>query len=125
MRNGRAKGANMPKQYINFPEPERVVHAMTEEEYVAGEGGIEVLPALPQIGLHWDGVNEVVQLSFDMDADVLSRIADTRNALHPDHSFVEKQGRAVFYSGALSRDDMQRLIRHARRARDAVFGSDE
>jgi hypothetical protein len=115
----------MPKEYINYPEPEVWARPISLDEYESGEDGVQSRPAAPQVGIHWDGVHGNVQLSFDMDADVLSKIVSTRNSEHPDCAFVEDGGRAVFYTASLNRGDLQRLIKHARRARDAAFGADE
>lgn len=115
----------MPKEYINYPEPERIAWMLTQEQVDAGEDGIEEIPAAPQIGLHWHAGEESVQLSFSIDADLLSRIVATRGTDAEDHAYVTEEGRAVFYTSELKRPDLQRLIKTARRARDAAYGSDE
>lgn len=117
----------MPKEYINYPDPFTYARVITQDELDEGIDGVETLPAAPQVGIHWDGVRGNVQLSFDMDPDVLSEIVSTRNTEHPDIAFGgdEREGRAVFFTSTLSRSDLQRLIRHARRARDAAYGADE
>lgn len=119
----------MPKEYINWPQPERVAHALTAEDIEAGKDGLEVLPPAPRVGLHWDGTHGTVQLSLDVDWDVLQEMVKVRQE-NPDKGwFGEDEGnfpnRTTFYTGALDRADLQRLIKHTRRARDAAFGSDE
>lgn len=117
----------MPKEYINWPEPEHIVRAVTQEELDAGNEGLETLPPGPRIGIHWHA-NETVQLSLDMDWDVLQEIVKTRqddpNAFDfdADGTYANRQS---FFTEALSRSDLQRLIKHARRARDAAYGADE
>lgn len=115
----------MPKEYINYPEPEQIAYALTQEQIDAGHDGLEELPAAPQVGVHWHANEETPQLSFSIDADLLSKIVATRDSENPDYTFVSEPGRAVFYTSALSRGDLQRLIKAARRARDAAYGSDE
>lgn len=115
----------MPKEHINYPEPEAIAYAITEEEFEAGKDALEILPAAPQISLHWHAEEDTPQLSFSIDADLLSRIMATRDSESPDHSFVTEEGRCVLYTAALSRADLQRMIKAARRARNAAYGSDE
>lgn len=106
----------MPKEYINYPQPVRVENA---------DGTVgEQLPRGPQVGLHWDGNHGTVQLSIDIDWDLLQRIVDGRRN-NPTRYHGEDEDRAVFYTEALDRNDLQRLIKQTRRARDAAFGSDE
>lgn len=145
----------MPKEYINYPTtddirelqislgmPDKDIDGklgpktvgLWEEELELpplgdkpdGPGSIHA--PLPMVGLHWDGKNEVVQLSLDIDWDVLQEMVKTRQEL-PDGQFADDnsflRNRVTFYTGALSRDDLQRLVRTARRARNAVFGADE
>lgn len=115
----------MPKEYINYPEPEQVAIALTEQEIQDGVEGIIDMPAAPQIALHWQANQDTPQLSFSMDADVLASIVATRGNETPDHALVAEPGRAVFYTATLGRSDLQRLIKAARRARDAAYGADE
>lgn len=115
----------MPKEYINYPEPERVAYALTQDQIDDGVDGVEILPAAPQIGLHWHAGEGTPQLSYSMDADVLARIVATHGTENEDYTFVSEPGRATFFTSTLTREDLQRLIKHARRARDAAYGSDE
>lgn len=106
----------MPKEYINYPVPVRIESPDTGD----GKAGVEVLPPGSQVGIHWDGNHETVQLSLDIDWDLLQRIVESHKA--PGGQYGD---RVIFYTESLSRDDLQRLVKHTRRARDAVFGSDE
>lgn len=80
------------------------------------------------VGLHWDGKNGTVQLSLDIDWDVLQEMVKTRQD-RPTENFADDnsflRNRVTFYTGALDREDLQRLVRTTRRARNAVFGADE
>jgi len=145
----------MPKEYINYPSTEQIrdlqislgmhdvnidgklgpdtIHFWEEE--LANEpmgdkpdGDHAINAPLPMIGLHWDGRNEVVQLSLDIDWEVLQEMVKARQE-NPDAKFADDnsflRNRVTFYTGALSRNDLQRLVRAARRARNNVFGADE
>jgi hypothetical protein len=118
----------MPKEYINWPEPEPIVYALTQDEIDAGRPAFDLLPPAPRVGIHWDGVGETVQLSIDIDWDVLQEMVKARQD-NPDFAYDDNgaafPNRYAFYTGALGRGDLQRLIKHTRRARDAAFGSDE
>lgn len=146
----------MPKEYINYPPEEDILQlqislgmpdkdldgklgpktiAVWEEELELPPMGDKpdsddpaINAPLPMVGLHWDGKNEVVQLSLDIDWNVLQEMVKQRQEL-PDANFADDnsflRNRVTFYTGALSRDDLQRLVRVSRRARNAVFGADE
>lgn len=145
----------MPKEYINYPTtddirelqislgmPDKDVDGKLDPKTVSlWEEELELLPfgdkpdgpssihaPLPMVGLHWDGKNEVVQLSVDIDWDVLQEMVKTRQE-NPDASFADDnsflRNRVTFYTGALSRKDLQNLVRTARRARNSVYGADE
>ena len=122
------KGPTMPKEYINWPQPERIAYARTQEELDAGLPAIDTLPPAPRIGLHWQTDGEV-QLSFDVDWDVLQEMVKTRQENAEAGWLGADEGnfpnRHVFYTGQLDRPDLNRLIKHVRRARDAAYGSDE
>lgn len=145
----------MPKEYINYPTTDDILALQTslgmpdkaldgklglntiaywEEELVQeplgdkSGGGHAIKAPLPMIGLHWDGKNEVVQLSLDIDWDVLQAMVKMRQE-RPTENFADDnsflRNRVTFYTSALSREDLQRLVRTSRRARNAVFGADE
>lgn len=145
----------MPKEYINWPTPLEVralqVSLGMSDRDTDGRIGpktIQIwkeelaLPPMgdkpdselhcidapaPQIGLHWDGRNGTVQLSLDIDFDVLQEMVKTRKE-NPEANFGEDgpfPNRVTFYTGALTRNDLQQLVKTTRRARNAVFGADE
>lgn len=71
--------------------------------------------------LHWSGPEggQTLQLGISIPRKDIEKYVDgLRDAESPDHS-VE------WYSPPLERFEVQRLIRSAKRARDAVFGADE
>lgn len=141
----------MPKEYINYPKPAEIVVLQNSlgmpTKQIDGKLGVvtrkvwdDVLEAkdhderidisapLPMIGLHWDGKNGTIQLSLDIDWDVLQEMVRIRQKqptleFGDDNSFL--RNRVTFYTGALSREDLQQLVRVSRRARNAVFGADE
>lgn len=99
----------MPKEYINYP---RSFETESGEE----------MPAGSQVTLHWDGNYGTIQLSIDIDVETFLGIADS---VRDGTFFAEKAGRVPIFTEALGRSDLQRLIKHARRARDSAFGADE
>lgn len=141
----------MPKEYVNYPTPDQVVDLQTSlgmpSKQIDGKLGritrecwdtvleekdhdadIQIAAPLPMVGLHWDGRNGTVQLSLDIDWDVLQEMVKARQE-HPTEDFADDnsflRNRVTFYTGALSREDLQQLVRTARRARNAVYGADE
>lgn len=143
----------MPKEYITYPNVDQVKVFQTflgmHDKDVDGKIGPRtreywkediddhldrkmdrydavVLP--PMVALHWDEINEVVQLSLDIDWDVLQEMVETRQK-NPTANFADDNrflmNRVTFYTGALDRKDLQRLVSASRRARNAVFGADE
>lgn len=141
----------MPKEYITYPNKGQVT-ALQESlgmpnDLVDGRIGsttrafwdkklenkehdsrVDVVAPLPMVGLHWDGKNGTIQLSLDIDWDVLQEMVHARQAL-PEGTFADDnsflRNRVTFYTGSLNRNDMQQLVRTARRARNAVYGADE
>lgn len=113
----------MPKEQINWPQPAEVNTAGSGEP-----DAIEILPPGPRLQLHWDARHGTVQVSMDIDWDVLQRYVDYRRS-NPDGYTGEDEGlmpnRATFYTEGLDRADLQRLVKQTRRARDAAFGADE
>lgn len=145
----------MPKEYINYPTREDIHDLQVslgmpdkaldgklgpntiaywekalEAEPLGDKPGEDnaIMAPLPMIGMHWDGNGGTVQLSLDIDWDVLQKMVETRQS-RPDDNFADDnsflRNRVTFYTGALDRDDLQRLVRTARRARNSVFGADE
>lgn len=141
----------MPKEYINYPSRSEVgdlqkslgmppqdidgkLGFITRGHWDAvleakdHDADIQITAPLPMIGLHWDGKNGTVQLSVDIDWDVLQEMVKTRQEnpteeFGDDNSFL--RNRVTFYTGALSREDLQQLVRTTRRARNSVYGADE
>lgn len=110
----------MPKENINYPLADAIISVVGSDEPVN-----DPQPAGPQVALHWDGNSGTVQLSMDIDIEVLERILDMKKN-NPDTVWDGSElGRQIIYTEALTRADMQRLIKHGRRARDAAFGADE
>lgn len=108
------------------PKTYRVWDSVLEEK--DHDTDIKIDAPLPMIGLHWDGKNGTVQLSLDIDWDVLQEMVKTRQDnptanFADDNSFL--RNRVTFYTGSMSRTDLQNLVRTARRARNAVYGADE
>ena len=109
----------MPKEYINYPAPTEVL----EGEPGKQTGRIE-LPATPQVGIHWDGPSEYVALSFTVNIDPMREYVALYDAGQRGDELAG-ESRVRFYTEALTRPELQSLIRSTRRARDAVFGNDE
>jgi hypothetical protein len=141
----------MPKEYINYPSPKEIRFLQASigmpHKTIDGKLGpntrdrwdsvldakdhdqpIEIHAPLPMVGLHWDGLNGTVQLSLDIDWDVLQEMVKSRQE-HPTEDFADDnsflRNRVTFYTGSLSRNDLQQLVRTARRARNSVYGADE
>jgi hypothetical protein len=145
----------MPKQYINWPSKEDVKDlqislGMSDKDAdgIIGPKTLRIwkeeleLPIMgdrpdsddnaimaphPQIGLHWDGRNGTVQLSLNIDLDLVKRMIKAREE-NPTGNFGETNyfpNRITFYTGNLDRDDLQTLVKETRRARNAVYGADE
>jgi len=77
-------------------------------------------PIAPEVSIHWspgDAGYVQVGMEFSVD-DMLGYLNQLRKDSPMDH-------RATFYTDTLKRPDLQKLIRVARRARDAVYGGDE
>lgn len=83
-----------------------------------------------EIALHWSkGDAGVVQLSVQLDAEMVRAQLKLYDAIKAGADVwlgeEVKPGMLMFYSEGLRREEMQRLIRHTRRSRDDVYGSDE
>ena len=107
----------MPKEYFNYPQP-------TAYAYVEGTEPPKPDPAPSQVGIHWDATHGTVQLSLDIDWELLQRIVDQRREHGEGYFIGDSPDRQTFYTEALRRDDLQRTIKATRRARDQVFGAD-
>lgn len=95
----------MPKEQINYDRTPDI-------------DGVSSLA--PEFSLHWNsGPGEVVQLGVEFDVKVMREHLD----LLAKHSPTDK--RTAVYSAGLERDDIQKMIRAGKRARNAVFGADE
>ena len=142
----------MPKEYVNYPSEKDVIRLQSSigmpDSLIDGKIGattrtfwdkkladnkthdsrVDLLAPLPMVGMHWDGKNGTIQLSMDIDWDVLQEMVRARLAL-PDGKFADDnsflRNRVTFYTGALNRNDLQQLVRTARRARNSVYGADE
>lgn len=96
----------MPKQVINYP------------------GYAEDHPFALALSLHWydkptETPNDGPQFSIQFNVDALT---EHLNQLRQ-HSPMDK--RSIIFSEPLARDELQMLVRTARRARDSAFGGDE
>ncbi|HET6917760.1 MAG TPA: hypothetical protein VFH56_16855 [Acidimicrobiales bacterium] len=116
----------MPKEKIN--NPRRTVDAEPAVEKVIYESPVLTVDSnVDPIGEHVYKVGPVVQVGWHKDAWVQVSIeADPSYfrfaAEHPDG---ETSHRSTVYSEPLNRDELNKLIRTLRRARDQVFGRDE
>jgi hypothetical protein len=96
----------MPKEKINYPP------------YIEGPDG--ALSPGAEITIHWSsGEPRHAQIGFEFDVGNMLAYLTRLRVDSPMDS------RATFYTSELSRDDLQRMIRAGKRARDAVFGADE
>ena len=103
----------MPRQQINYPRPD-----LTQ---VDPDTGVETPTPLGQIlEFHWDGNHGTVQVSMSIDTEILQRVLEQER--REDGVMPE---RIWFYTEALTRGDLQRIIKTARRARDDAYGADE
>ena len=114
----------MPRDQINFPAEPVTVDAipvirdgMTE---IAGapESALSGVPTYgPAVHISWlRGENGHVQVAMVTNPEYLQVAID-----HPN----EDIGRTSIYSPPMTRDEINRMIRSLRRARDQVFGRDE
>jgi hypothetical protein len=114
----------MPKEVVRYAN-EFVVRDGRVVYNPDSKGPDEVVKHTEEIALHWTkGDAGMVQLSIQLDAEQVRQCLaayDTGQWLGEEL----KPGMLMFYSGNLERYELQRLIRHARRARDDVHGVDE
>lgn len=96
----------MPKEQINYAP------------HVEGPDGST--PIAPEVSINWSsGEPHYAQIGFEFTIkDMLDYLTQLRMSSPTDH-------RATFYTPELTRPEMQRMIRAAKRARDSVFGADE
>ncbi len=111
----------MPRDQINFPaEPVRTADAipvlrdgMTEIAGVPEPSGAPIYG--PAVHVSWMR-GDFVQVAMVTNPEYLQVAID-----HPN----EDIGRTSIYSPPMTRDEINRMIRSLRRARDQVFGRDE
>ena len=108
----------MPKERISRSIPTE----MPEDGVLHADDGVYV-------SLHWGGGMSRshegdIQISLDVDIQRLKDMLDEHaRGIH--YSDTDHSDRVLLFSNVLTRDEVQRLIRTARRARDAAFGKDE
>ncbi len=109
----------MPREQINFPAPFEPQFDNSPDLAVHGESWPE-----PELNVSWTrGVDHgigVVQVSMLLPVAYVKHLA---NSL-ADPERMEPSGIGAF-SPSLSRDELNRLIRTLRRARDQAYGHDE
>lgn len=109
----------MPKEKITFINPKAWPEADADGVVVLREE-----PVPPQVAIHWDTNLGDVQLSISVGVDDLRKIiADYDAGIR--YGGEDGEDRIGILTEGLDRSELQRLIRHSRRARDAVYGSDE
>lgn len=115
----------MPKEVIRYAN-----------EFVIRDGDVvynplearesEQIRHTEELALHWTkGEGGLVQVSIQLDAEM---VREQLRLVDENYVWVGeevKPGMLMFYSGPIKRYEMQRLIRHARRARNDVYGADE
>ena len=110
----------MPREQINFPGPFKPQYDNSSEMAIHGESWPE-----PELNVSWnkdgDCASGRVQISIDLPVDYVRHLAkcieDDETGLHPSAIGA--------FTPALSRDDINRMIRVLRRARDQAHGRDE
>ena len=120
----------MPKEVIRYSneyviQNGRVVYNPDGVGDSPVEDGVEQeFNRTEEIALHWTkGDAGIVQMSIQLDAEMVRRQLELYDK---DEWIGEKiPGMLIFYSGDLKRYELQKMIRHARRARDDVHGADE
>lgn len=75
----------------------------------------------PEFALHW-GTGDSVELSVLLDVEYIRSVLDEADTLRDDW---DESGTIRVFSAQLPRFEVQRSIKALRRARDAVYGSDE
>lgn len=78
-----------------------------------------------ELALHWSkGESGMVQLSVQLDAEMVR----AQLAVYDKQEWLGeeiKPGMLMFYTEPMERGELQRMVRHGRRSRDDVFGTDE
>lgn len=136
----------MPREQINFPhEHPAIVTGISPADRWEPTTSDDVAPGRvtydyvePRLHVNWLKVDDFgaghVQISIEVHPqDVISRADQaseilTRMSTTPEEGVVQtlSSDTSIFqYTPPLSRDEINKLIRVLRRARDAVFGGDE
>lgn len=92
-------------------------HAATE--YIPGSATPEgaTVQEMPSLDVTWRGENGWVQIGIEAPSDWWDRFEESRKSAEQSHFGV--------YTEVLTRDEINDMIRTLRRARNAVYGSDE
>lgn len=115
----------MPREQINYPRVDKAVEwnpTADGDSPAAWLGdkpipdGVAVMQSAPTLHVGWHK-DSWVQLSIEGDVSYFRFAADS-----PDG---ETPGRSSVYTEPLGREEINKLIRSLRRARDQVFGRDE
>lgn len=109
----------MPREQINFPRPFEPVPDDCVPPPIHGEAWPE-----PELNVSWTRAADhgmgLVQVSLLLPVAYVKHLAaDLANPERPEPSGIGA------FSPALNRDEMNRLIRTLRRARDQAYGQDE
>lgn len=105
----------MPKEALNYPVATQTIDEETNLVIQEDAG--------TQVSLLWDSGSENIQFEVAISVDTLREML----RLHDENEWVAREdgkGRIHFYTEQLRRNELQGTIKHARRARDAVFGAD-
>jgi hypothetical protein len=99
----------MPKEQITYPGISTSEPETSESEPVTVYN--------TSLSLHWD--NNTVQLGVTIDVKSLSEYLDAVKKDSPTDRTID------WYTVPITRPELNKLIRTARRARDAAYGEDE
>jgi len=94
----------MPREQINYPNLDQGLHPNMTEDTSWHD---------PAVHVGWTPNGEKVQVAFEADPNHLLAVADG-----------DRDVRRMVWSPVLSRDEVNRLIKTLRRARDAAYGVD-
>lgn len=104
----------MPRQQINFPER---YETPPDGMFADGHGTPpDRADEEPSLHVNWDNDHGLVQVSLNMTTERIKRWAEHLTD-HVSHS--------AFYTPALTRGEINTLIRTLRTARDKAYGRDE
>jgi hypothetical protein len=102
----------MPREQINYPDRHKLVTDGTAANPEIPDRADEE----PTLHVNWDNDHCLVQVSLNMTAERIKRWADQLDG---------SVSHSAFYTPALTRGDINRLIRVLRTARDKAYGRDE